>query len=107
LTGHALIMLILLRKSVRRSGLLGVAVKSLAAAGGMGLAVYGSAQGVAALLGGEGLRGWLAQVGAGAVVGVLAYGILITLFRVEEWATLRRAVARRLRRRVRIPNSHE
>lgn len=96
LTGHALIMLFLLRKSVRSSRVGVTALKSLAAAGGMTLAVHWSARQVGAMLGQEGFVAWLAQVGVGGAVGVAVYGALISALRVDEWATLGRAAARRL-----------
>ncbi len=96
LTGHALIMLFLLRKSLGRSRIGATALKALAAAGGMALAVHWSAQRVAALLGSAGFIAWLAQVGVGAVVGLAVYAALISALRVDEWATLSHAVARRL-----------
>jgi putative peptidoglycan lipid II flippase len=97
LTGHAVIMLILLRKSLRHGNLGRTAFKSLAAAGGMGLAVYWIARQAATLAGNEGFRGWLAQVGASAVVGAVVYAALVSLFKVQEWTMLSGAVSRRLR----------
>lgn len=97
LTGHAVIMLILLRQSLAHSNLGNTALKSLAAAGGMGLAVYWIARQAAAIAGNEGFRGWLAQVGAGAVAGVVVYAALVSLFKVQEWTMLSGAVSRRLR----------
>lgn len=96
LTGHALIMLFLLRKSLGRSRIGTTALKSLAAAGGMALAVHWSARPIAAALGSAGFISWLAQVGVGAVVGLVVYAALISALRVDEWATLSHAVARRL-----------
>lgn len=96
LTGHALIMLFLLRKSLGRSRIGTTALKSLAAAGGMALAVHWSARQVAAVLGSAGFIPWLAQVGVGGVVGLMVYAALISALRVDEWITLSHAVARRL-----------
>lgn len=96
LTGHALIMLFLLRKSLGRSRIGTTALKSLAAAGGMALAVHWSARQVAAVLGSAGFIPWLAQVGVGGVVGLMVYAVLISALRVDEWTTLSHAVARRL-----------
>ena len=96
LTGHALIMLFLLRKSLRQSRIGTTALKSLVAAGGMALAVHWSARQVAALLGAEGFIPWLAQVAVGAAVGLAVYAALISALRVDEWATLSRAITTRL-----------
>jgi putative peptidoglycan lipid II flippase len=95
-TAHAIIMLILLRKALKGSRLGETALKALLAAGGMGLAVYLSAQQAGAMFGAEGLRGWFAQVAAGGIAGVIVYTGLIHALRVEEWNTLRRALVRRL-----------
>lgn len=97
LTAHAAIMLVLLRKALRNSRLGATTLKALVAAGGMSLAVYLGAGQAASMVGSDGLRGWLAQVGVGAVLGVVVYALLVHLLRVEEWNLLRRAVARRLR----------
>lgn len=97
LAGHALIMLFLLRKSLRESRLGSTIFKSLAAAGGMGLAVYWGAGQAARVAGNESFSGWLLQVGAGGAVGILVYAGLISRLKIEEWAMLSGAVMRRLR----------
>lgn len=97
LAGHALIMLFLLRKSLRESRLGSTIFKSLAAAGGMGLAVYWGAGQAARFAGNESFSGWLLQVGAGGAVGILVYAGLISRLKIEEWAMLSGAVMRRLR----------
>lgn len=97
LTGHTVIMLALLRKTLKGSKIGTTAGKALLAAGGMGLAVYWSVRQTATLAGAEGLKGWLAQVGVGALAGVVVYAALISLLRVDEWTMLGQAIARRLR----------
>lgn len=97
LTSHAVVMFVLLRNSLKGAKVGVTAGKALLAAGGMGLAVFWSVQQVAQLAGADALRGWLLQVGVGALVGVGVYAALVSLLRVEEWALLSQAVARRLR----------
>jgi putative peptidoglycan lipid II flippase len=97
LAGHAIIMLFLLRKSLGHSRLGGTVLKSLAAAGGMGLAVYWSAAQAARFAGNESFTGWLLQVGAGGALGILVYAVLISRLKVDEWALFSGAVRRRLR----------
>jgi putative peptidoglycan lipid II flippase len=87
LTSHALIMLWLLNRrmgGLRGQGVLAVTVKALAASAPMGLVVYGALAALEGLPGGAGTLHELALVAGAGGAGLVAYGLGVTLLRVEE-----------------------
>jgi putative peptidoglycan lipid II flippase len=101
LTGHALVMLWLIGRvgPLRRRGLGSTALKALAASLVMGGLAFAAAAWLAALLPGRSLMSQAAvALGAGAV-GLAAYGVLVTLLRIEAAGDFVALIRRRLGRR--------
>jgi putative peptidoglycan lipid II flippase len=87
LTSHALIMLWLLSRrmgGLRGQGVMAVTVKALVASALMGLVVYGALSALEGSLDGAGTLRELALVAGAGGAGLVAYGLAVTLLRVEE-----------------------
>jgi putative peptidoglycan lipid II flippase len=97
LTGHALVMLWLIHRlgSLRGRGLERTAIKVLAASLVMGGLAYVSAQGLAARFPGQNLLHEAIVVGGAGLVGLVSYGVLVTLLRIEEVGLLLTLLLRR------------
>jgi putative peptidoglycan lipid II flippase len=97
LTGHALVMLWLIHRlgSLRGRGLERTAIKVLAAALVMGGLTYISAQGLAARFPSQSFLHEAIVVGGAGLVGLVSYGVLVTLLRIEEVGLLVSLLLRR------------
>jgi putative peptidoglycan lipid II flippase len=97
LTGHALVMLWLIHRlgSLRGRGLERTAIKVLVAALVMGGLAYVSAQGLATRFPGQTYLHEAIVVGGAGLVGLVSYGVLVTLLRIEEVGLLVSLLRRR------------
>jgi hypothetical protein len=100
LTGHALVMLWLAGRigSLRGRGLGRTALKALAASLVMGGLAFASAQWLLARFPNQALLSEVMVVGGAGLVGLLAYGALVRLLRIEEVTMLTVLLRRRLGR---------
>lgn len=97
LTGHALVMLWLIHRvgSLRGRGLERTAIKVLAASLVMGGLAFASAQGLAARFPGQTFFHEILVAGGAGLVGLVSYGVLVTLLRIEEVGLLVSLLRRR------------
>jgi putative peptidoglycan lipid II flippase len=103
LTGHALVMLWLIHHrvgSLRGRSLERTTLKALAASLVTGGMVFATARWLVTRFSGQTLLHEVIVVGGAALVGLMVYGALVTLLRIEEVGALLALIRRRLRGRM-------